>query len=102
MKPQEEPTRDQIGTTVLKHLKSRLLENGLAADSIEDDFDLIEVEILDSFAFVELVVNVSEDLNIDIDLADLGDEPFTTFGEIVTAFRRVIAAETGADTRGTD
>jgi acyl carrier protein len=102
MKPQEEPTRDQIGTTVLKHLKSRLLENGLAADSIEDGFDLIEVEILDSFAFVELVVSVSEDLDIYIDLADLGDEPITTFGEIVTAFQRVISAETSADTQATD
>jgi acyl carrier protein len=97
MTPKEEFSRNQIGTVVLKHLESRLLENGLAPESIEEDFDLIKVEILDSFAFVELVVSVSEDLNLDIDLADLGDEPFTTFGEIVTAFQRVISAKTGVD-----
>jgi hypothetical protein len=51
---------------------------------------------------VELVVSVSEDLNLDIDLADLGDEPFATFGEVVTAYRRVSSAGTGAGTRGTD
>ena len=99
MTPKEELSRNQIGTVVLKHLESRLLENGLAPESIEDEFDLIKVEILDSFAFVELVVSVSEDLNLDIDLADLGDEPFTTFGEIVTAFQRVSSAETGVDAR---
>jgi len=99
MTPKEELSRDQIGTAVLKQLKSRLLENGVAPESVEDDFDLIRVEILDSFAFVELVVGVSEELNLDIDLADLGDEPFTTFGEIVTAFLRASSAETGVDAR---
>ena len=48
---------------------------------------------------MELVVSVSEDLNLDI---DLGDEPFATFGEVVTAYRRVSSAGTGAGTRGTD
>jgi acyl carrier protein len=102
MTPKEELSRNQIGTVVLKHLESRLLENGLAPESIEDEFDLIKVEILDSFAFVDLVVSVSEDLNLDIDLADLGDEPFTTFGEIVTAFQRVSSAKTGVDARSAD
>lgn len=99
MTPKEELSRDQIGTAVLKQLKSRLLENGVAPESVGDDFDLIRVEILDSFAFVELVVGVSEELNLDIDLADLGDEPFTTFGEIVTAFQRVSSAEADVDAR---
>jgi acyl carrier protein len=89
--------RDRIGAAVLEHLKSRLLESGLAAGSIEDDFDLIEVEILDSFAFVKLVVGVSEDLKLDIDLADLGDEPLAAFGEFVTAFLRATSSRTGAD-----
>ena len=52
---------------------------------------------------MELVVSVSEDLNlVDIDLADLGDEPFATLGEVVTAYRRFSSAGTGAGTRGTD
>lgn len=92
----KETTRDQIGAAVLKHLRSRLLDNDLPVDSIEDDFDLIEVEILDSFGFVELVVGVSDDLNLEIDLADLGDEPLATFGEIVTAFFRATSVKTGS------
>jgi acyl carrier protein len=93
---QTAPERDRIRTTVLKHLAGRLLENGLSVDAIEDDFDLIELEILDSFGFVELIVGVSDDLNLDIDLADLGDEPLTTFGDIVTAFARATSATIGS------
>jgi acyl carrier protein len=55
-----------------------------------------EVEILDSFGFVELVVGVSDDLNLEIDLADLGDEPLATFGEVVTAFLRATSVTTGS------
>jgi acyl carrier protein len=88
--------QDRIRTTVLKRLAGRLLENGLSADAIEDDFDLIEPEILDSFGFVELIVGVSDDLNLDIDLADLGAEPITTFGDIVTAFVRATTATIGS------
>jgi acyl carrier protein len=94
--------RDRIGATVLKHLESRLLENGLSLDAIEEDFDLIELEILDSFGFVELIVGVSDDLNLEIDLADLGDEPLTTFGDIVTAFARATSAVTDSCSQGAD
>jgi acyl carrier protein len=96
MTPQAEVTRDRIGLVVLKHLKNRLLENGLSVESIEDDFDLVEVEVLDSFGFVELVVGVIDDLNLEIDLADLGDEPLATFGQVVTAFLRASSARSGA------
>jgi len=91
--------RDRIGATVLKHLESRLLESGLSVDAIEEDFDLIELEILDSFGFVELIVGVSDDLNLEIDLADLGNEPLVTFGDIVTAFARATSAMTGSSAR---
>ena len=96
MNPGAELTRDRIGATVLKHLESRLLENGLSIDAIGEDFDLVELEILDSFGFVELVVGVNEELNLEIDLADLGDEPLATFGDVVTAFVRATASKTGS------
>jgi acyl carrier protein len=102
MNPQAQLTRDRIGATVLKHLESRLLESGLSVDAIEEDFDLIELEILDSFGFVELIVGVSEDLNLEIDLADLGDEPLATFGDIVTAFARATSAVTDSRSQGAD
>jgi acyl carrier protein len=102
MNLQAELERDRIGATVLKHLESRLLENGLSVDAIEDDFDLIELEILDSFGFVELIVGVSDDLNLEIDLADLGNEPLVTFGDIVTAFTRVTSAATDPSNQGAD
>jgi acyl carrier protein len=92
--------RDRIGATVLKHLESRLLESGLSIDAVAEDFDLIELEILDSFGFVELVVGVNDDLNLEIDLADLGDEPLATFGDIVSAFVRASSAMTGSSSQG--
>jgi acyl carrier protein len=94
MDSQAERTRDRIGATVLKHLENRLVENGLSIDAVAEDFDLIELEILDSFGFVELIVGVNDDLNLEIDLADLGDEPLATFGDIVTAFVRASSAMT--------
>jgi acyl carrier protein len=96
MNPRAELTRDRIGATVLKHLESRLLENGLSVDAIGEDLDLIELEILDSFGFVELVVGVNEDLNLEIDLADLGDEPLATLGDVVTAFVRATSSRSGS------
>jgi acyl carrier protein len=81
---------------VLKHLERRLLENGLSVDAIGEDLDLIELEILDSFGFVELVVGVNEDLNLEIDLADLGDEPLATLGDVVTAFVRATSSRSGS------
>jgi acyl carrier protein len=84
---------------VLRHLQSRLLESGLSVDAVEEDFDLIELEVLDSFGFVELIVGVSHDLSLEIDLADLGDEPLATFGDIVTSFARATSAMTGSSAR---
>ena len=102
MNPQAKLERDRIGATVLKYLESRLLESGLSVDAIEDDFDLIELEILDSFGFVELIVGVSDDLGLEIDLADLGNEPLVTFGDIVTAFTRATSAATDSCSQGAD
>jgi acyl carrier protein len=51
---------------------------------------------------VELIVGVSEDLNLEIDLADLGDEPLATFGDIVTAFARATSAVTDSRSQGAD
>ncbi len=81
------PGRREVGALIRKHLAARIEQQGLASEAIGDDFDLIEGGVLDSFAFVELVVGVSDDLQLELDLADLADEPFATFGELVDAFR---------------
>ena len=41
-------------------------------------------------------MGVNEELNLEIDLADLGDEPLATFGDVVTAFVRATASKTGS------
>jgi acyl carrier protein len=81
------PDRDTVGTLVRKHLAARIEQQGLSPQAIGEDFDLIDGGLLDSFAFVELVVGVSEDLQLEMDLADLGNDPFSTLGELVDAFR---------------
>jgi hypothetical protein len=49
--------------------------------------------------FVELIVGVSHDLSLEIDLTDFGDVPLATFGDIVTAFARATSAMTGSSAR---
>jgi len=61
-------------------LETRLAAQGLKADDIPDDFDLLTKGVVDSLGILELIANVEEHFEITIDFEDLTPENLTIVG----------------------
>lgn len=67
---------------ILSCLQSSLTELGLAAADVTDDFDIRASGLVDSLGFVQLIVNLEEQLGFGIDLADLDPASLTVMAPL--------------------
>jgi len=68
---------DDIRGFILEHLKSSFEDNGIDIESIEEDFDLMKMGIIDSLGFIQLVGAIEEHFNIEIDFEELDADQLT-------------------------
>lgn len=73
-------TEDDIRDFVLKRFESPLRKLGLTPAAVPDDFDLLDRGVIDSFGLIELVVEVSEEFELELDFDDLDPEGLTKVG----------------------
>jgi acyl carrier protein len=72
---------EDIRTLVFQLLEQRFRLTGIGSSGqLDDSFDLFESGVLDSLAFVELVVGLEERLGIAIDFAELPTNQISNFG----------------------
>ena len=74
--------------TVLDILSPKLALLGMGADEIDGDVSMIELGIVDSFGFLELILAVERETGIQADLADLDPEEFTSIDGLVRYLAR--------------
>ena len=60
---------------------------------LQDDTDLLESGVLDSFGILELVAFLEETFGVSLDPADLPADTFRTLGQIAEAVRRAAGTE---------
>lgn len=87
-----------IRSLILTACEPALAEHGMAPQAAPDDFDLRASGIVDSLGFVELVVALEEELEIDLDLDGLDPEEITVLGP----FTRHVHSQALAASRGSD
>lgn len=71
-------------------LDDRLKAMGLSADDVEDGMNLTQSGVLDSFALMELLGQLEDELGAQLDFDLLAVEEFTTVRGISRAFAKAL------------
>ena len=74
---------DRIRTFVTERIRKLAEEKGDALGALDDDFDLMDSGLFDSVAFMELITDVEDTLDIELNFDDLDPEEFTSLGGLV-------------------
>jgi acyl carrier protein len=75
------------------HLAKTARDKGLAMPPLQPDSNLLELGILDSLEFVQMLLALEEAFGLELDLAELDPAEFTTLeGLVVTALANQTAA----------
>ena len=74
---------EALRDTVLRILTPRLETLGLDPREIRDDTGLIELGLVDSFGFLDLLLEVESETGLEVDLSDLDPGEFTSLGGLV-------------------
>ena len=78
-------TRDDaegVKSMIASILEQRLLEHGITPTQLSDDLDLRRQGIIDSFGFVQLIMELEVRLGRTIELVDLSPEDCTQVGAL--------------------
>ena len=73
---------------VLNQLSEVAREKGIALGKIEDDQNLLDLGILDSLGFVQMLMAMETELQLELDVSELEPEEFTTLEGLVTTATR--------------
>ena len=79
---------ERVKSLIASILEPRLVVQGSRTITLTDDLDLRDEGIIDSFGFVQLIIELEARLGLGIDLSDLDTEDLTKVG----ALARHIAA----------
>ena len=85
---QPDGCKRQLYEEILDLLRPHAAEAGVAEADMDGDASLLELGVVDSFMFVELLVALQEKVAVEIDFAELSPDDFTS----VTALTRVVLA----------
>lgn len=78
-------TSSEIRAAVVDIIAPDLNRAGIAAAALDDKLDLLEGGILDSFAYLDMIMALEQRTGISIDLAAIDDQPIGTVGGLVRA-----------------
>jgi acyl carrier protein len=73
---------ESVKSLILARLGPSLVEMGLAAAALTDDFDLLTSGVIDSLGIVELLAALEQQLGMVIDLSELDPENLTILGPL--------------------
>ena len=84
-------TREAEVRAIIIDLVTPMVERaGRAAADLQDNTELLQSGLIDSFEFLDLITEIEQRAGVEIDLAALDDDDFTTIGGLVGY---VLAAE---------
>lgn len=78
------PPYASLRATVVTVLQKHAADPSVATAQLDDDVDLLQTGVLDSFAFLDFVEGVETETGIPVDLASVGDLPFASIRTFIT------------------
>ena len=78
----------RVRTAVFGLLRPRLEEAGLSEQTLDESRSLIELGVIDSFTFVDILAALEKELDVEIDFMELDPDDFASVEGLV----RVAAA----------
>lgn len=82
---------DAVREAILRHVTGALEGHGFDPQQIDDDFNLLESGVVDSFGVLELITAMEEQFGVSLDLEDVEPVNLTTVGPLA----RLIAEACG-------
>jgi len=80
---------ERVKSLIASILEPKLLAQGIAISSFQDDLDLRDQGIIDSLGFVQLISELETRLGREIDLSDLDSESLTNVGALARHVARL-------------
>ena len=81
----------EIRAAIRTRLAPRLAEMGLSQEDVSDGMNLTQTGVLDSFALMELLSQVEQELGAELDFDTLTPEEFTSLRGLGAAFAKALA-----------
>lgn len=78
-------TYNEIKKIIIEFISDDVERSGIKIEDIQDDFDLLQSGLIDSFKFIDLISIVEERSDIEIDLAELDAEGFSTISGLINS-----------------
>ena len=78
-------TYNEIKKIIIEFISDDVERSGIKIEDIQDDFDLLQSGLIDSFKFIDLISLVEERSDIEIDLAELDAEGFSTISGLINS-----------------
>jgi acyl carrier protein len=75
----------ELREMVLESIAHKIEAAGLTRQEFDDDIDLLQSGLIDSFDFLDLVSMLEEAADVSIDLADIDDEQLVTVRGVIQA-----------------
>jgi len=77
-----EVARETVREYLLKSLWERFEARGVNPQSVQDEFDLLREDVIDSLGLLEVITAIEEHFGISVDLADLDADGLTRVGTL--------------------
>lgn len=78
-----ENTEARINDFIQKMILQRAAVQRQPTPYIHDGLNLVETQLFDSLSFVQLILAIEKEFEIEINISDLGPEEFTLVGNLV-------------------
>ena len=86
-------TRDDLRGFIMARLEQVAGEKGLTLGPVEETSDLLALGVLDSLGFVQMLMAMEGEFGLEMDLAELDPEEFTTLGGLLNTALAAGAAD---------
>jgi acyl carrier protein len=90
-----ENSEAKIRAFIQHKIRERATVQSQPSPNLNNDLNLVDTRLFDSLSFVQLIVAIEKEFDVEIDIGDFGPEEFTVLGNLVRAAAASTAAANG-------
>ena len=87
--------KPEIRSRLLGILEQDLERAGLSPETVDDDLDILDAGVVDSFGFIEFCLKLEETFSVSINIDELDDSALSSVAGLVSAIETRRAAQSG-------
>jgi acetyltransferase-like isoleucine patch superfamily enzyme/acyl carrier protein len=86
-------TNELVRSAILDHIGPALVGRDIEPVNVDDDFNLLEAGVIDSFGVLELILSIEAQFGVSLDLEDVDPVELTTVGPLAQIVAEACAGE---------